>query len=75
MQLKGSYGKERCPFCDRDDRWEEVKLNCGRKRRICDCGYTWLKESWREMMTRTGKVWDGHKYTSDYIEENEERNK
>lgn len=69
MMIKGTYEEDRCPFCNRDDRWVEVKLSCGRYRRNCDCGYTWLKENWREMLTRTGKVWRGHKYDSDYLEE------
>ena len=69
MQLKGKKRREKCPFCFRDNLWTEVELKCGRTRRTCKCGYTWLKETWLEMLTRRGRVWAGHKYDSDYLEE------
>ncbi len=69
MQIKGSIEKERCQFCFRDDLWTEYKTKKGTKMRKCLCGYRWMKEIWMEMMTRTGKVWNGHKYESDFIEE------
>ena len=69
MRIKVSAEKERCQFCNHNDLWEMEKLPSGRTRITCLCGYTWLKESWMEMMTRTGKVWAGHKYDSDHLEE------
>lgn len=69
MQLKGSYEKERCQFCFRNDLYEETKTKSGRVRLVCRCGYSWLKENWTEMLSRTGKMWAGHKYMSDHLEE------
>lgn len=71
MRIKGSAAKERCQFCFRDDLITEYKTKRGTKVCHCHCGYKWVKETWQEMLTRTGKVWDGHKYKSDYDEENQ----
>jgi len=68
MQLKVSSQEGYCPFCFHTEYIETVKLPSRRKRCACRCGYTWIKESWMEMMSRTGKVWIGHKYDSDSLE-------
>lgn len=68
MRLKGSYPKEKCPFCLRDNLYEKKKTTKGRVYYDCQCGHRWLKESWMEMLTRTGKVWSGYSYDSDYEE-------
>lgn len=69
MLLKVSAPEDYCPFCFHTEHIKTEKMDNGRKRCTCRCGYTWVKESWQEMMGRTGKVWRGHKWDSDYEEE------